>query len=82
MCLCMLCLSTSLESKEPKPPRLLYFWNFSRQEHWSGLPFLSPGDLPNPGIKPKSLASPSLAGSSLPLAQLLKNLPAMQETSV
>ena len=27
---------------------------FSRQEHWSGLPFPSPGDLPNPGIKPWS----------------------------
>ena len=25
---------------------------FSRQEYWSGLPFSSPGDLPNPGIKP------------------------------
>ena len=36
---------------------------FSRQEHWnSGLPFPSPGDLPNPGIKPMSLASPALAG--------------------
>ena len=30
---------------------------FSRQEHWSGLPFPSPGDLPSPGIKP---GSPSL----------------------
>ena len=29
---------------------------FSRQEHWSGLPFLSPGDLPNPGIEPMSAA--------------------------
>ena len=29
---------------------------FPRQEYWSGLPFPSPGDLPNPGIKPKSLA--------------------------
>ena len=29
---------------------------FSRQEHWSGLPFPSPGDLPNPGIKLTSLA--------------------------
>ena len=28
----------------------------SRKEYWSGLPFLSPGDLPNPGIKPGSLA--------------------------
>ena len=32
---------------------------FSRQEDWSGLPFLSPGDLPNPGIE---LVSPALAG--------------------
>ena len=32
---------------------------FSRQEHWSGLPFPSPGDLPEPGIKP---TSPALAG--------------------
>ena len=29
---------------------------FSSQEYWSGLPFPSPGDLPNPGIKPKSPA--------------------------
>ena len=29
---------------------------FSRQEYWSGLPFLSPGDLPNPGIEPGSPA--------------------------
>jgi len=29
---------------------------FSRQEYWSGLPFPSPGDVPNPGIKPVSLA--------------------------
>ena len=27
---------------------------FSRQEYWSGLPFHSPGDLPDPGIEPKS----------------------------
>ena len=38
------------------------FMGFSRQEYWSGLPFPSPGDLPNPGIKPTSLASPALAG--------------------
>ena len=29
---------------------------FSRQEYWSGLPFTSPGDLPNPGIEPMSPA--------------------------
>ena len=28
---------------------------FSGQEYWSGLPFPSPGDLPNPGTKPRSL---------------------------
>ena len=35
---------------------------FSRQEYWSGLPFPTPGDLPNLGIKFASLASPALAG--------------------
>ena len=35
---------------------------FSRQEYWSGLPFPSPGGLPDPGIKLKSPASPALAG--------------------
>ena len=34
---------------------------FSRQEYWSRWPFPPPEDLPNPGIKPKSLASPALA---------------------
>ena len=36
---------------------------FSRQEHWSGLPFPSPGDLLHPGIRPGSSA---LKGGSLP----------------
>ena len=40
---------------------------FSRQEDWSGLPWPPPGGLPDPGVKPKSLASRELAGS-LPLA--------------
>ena len=35
---------------------------FSRQEYWSGLPFLFPGDLPDPGIKPMSPVSPAMAG--------------------
>ena len=35
---------------------------FSRQEHWSGLPFPSPGDLPDPGIEPASLVFLALAG--------------------
>ena len=36
---------------------------FSRQEYWSGLPFPSPEDLPDPGIKPRS---PALQAGSLP----------------
>ena len=35
---------------------------FSKQEHWSGLPFPSPGDLPDPGIE---LRSPALQADSL-----------------
>ena len=38
---------------------------FPREEHWSGLPFPSLGNLPNPGIKP---ASPALQADSLPLS--------------
>ena len=51
----------------------------SRQEYWSGLPFPSPKDLPNPGIKPRS---PALQTDSLLSGQLVKDLPAMQETLV
>ena len=41
---------------------------FPKQEYWSGLPFPPPGDLPNPGIKPKSPVSPELQADSLPLS--------------
>ena len=37
---------------------------FSSQEYWSGLPFTSPGDLPDPGIE---LRSPALQADSLPI---------------
>ena len=39
---------------------------FSRQEYWSGLPFPSPGDLPDPGIEPGSPASQADALPSEP----------------
>ena len=39
---------------------------FSRQEYWSGLPFPSPGDLPNPGIEPRSPALQADALTSEP----------------
>ena len=41
---------------------------FSGQEYWSGLPFPTPGDLPDPGIEPESLASPALAGRFFAIA--------------
>ena len=46
-----------------KLTRLLCPWDFSRQWYWSGLPFPSPGYLPNPGIEPRS---PALQADSLP----------------
>ena len=43
---------------------------FLRQEYWSRLPLPSPGDLPDPGIKPKSLVSPALASGFYHLCHL------------
>ena len=42
---------------------------FSRKEYWSGLPFPPPGDLPDPGIVPRSPESPALQADPLPLSQ-------------
>ena len=58
--LCCAVLSRSivyntLQPHELQPTRLLCPWGFSRKGYWSGLPFPLPGDLPNPGIKPRSL---------------------------
>ena len=44
---------------------------FSRQEHWSGLPCPSLGDLPEPGVEPRS---PALQAESLPSEHLLASL--------
>ena len=40
---------------------------FPRQEYWNGLPFLSPGDLPDPGIE---AVSPACQADSLPVSHL------------
>ena len=45
---------------------------FSRQEYWSGLPFPSPGDLPDPGIEPQS---PALQADALTSEQPGKPIP-------
>ena len=64
----VLCLVSQSASNSSWPhgvqhARLLCSRGFSRQEHWSGLPFPPLGDLPNPGIKPRSL---TLQADSLP----------------
>jgi len=54
---------------------------FSRQDYWSGLPFPTPGHLPDPGIKPTSLESPALAGgffTTEPLGKLYHGITAIQ----
>ena len=54
----VLCLVTQLcPTLRPhglESARLLCPWGFSSQEYWSGLPCPPPGDLPNPGIEPRS----------------------------
>ena len=66
-----LCL-TFCDHVESSPPLSV---GFSRQEHWSGLPFPSPGALPNPGIEPRS---PALWADSLPSEPPYKESPYMQ----
>ena len=56
-------VSDSLGPHGLQSARLLYPWIFSRQEYWSRFPCPLPGDLPNPGIKPRS---PKLQVDCLP----------------
>ena len=51
---------------------------FTRQEYWSGLPFPTLGDLPDPGNKPASLASPALAGRFFTTEPLGKPMPSLR----
>ena len=48
---------------------------FSRQEYWKGLPFSTPEDLPDPGIKPTSSVAPALAGRYFTIEPPEKSLP-------
>ena len=56
------------------------FMGFPKEGYWSGLPFRTPGDLPNPGIELVSLTPPALASgffiSVTPGKPSLQNLPA------
>ena len=58
-----------MDSSRHQPPPFMWF---SRQEYWSGLPFLSPGDLPDPGIEPRSPAWRADALPSEPPGKLSK----------
>ena len=53
---------------DPVDYQALPSMRFSRQEYWSGLPFPSPGSLPNTGITPVSPVAPALPADSLPLS--------------
>ena len=72
-----LCLTLQLHGLYPT--RFLCPWGFSRQDYWSGLPCPPPWDLPNPGIKPRSLALqvdslPSDPPDQIRLDQLLSHV--------
>ena len=56
---CVQLFATAWTVAYQAPPSI----GFSRKECWSGLPFPSPGDLPDPGIKPRS---PALQADTLP----------------
>ena len=60
MCVC--CLFQLCATPWTVAHQALLSVGFSRQEYWSGLPLLTPGDLPDPGIEPPSPSSSSLAG--------------------
>ena len=62
---CVGVLSRSVVSDSARPHGLRQAplsVGFSRQEYWSGLPCPPPGNLPDPGIEPRSLTTPALAG--------------------
>ena len=62
VCVCVLNLVCLFATPWTVARQTPLFMEPSRQEYWCGLPFPSPGDLPNPGIESVSLASPALAG--------------------
>ena len=62
LCCAVWCL-TLCDPTDCSQPSASVPWGFSRQEYWSGLPCPPPGDLPNPGIEPRS---PILQVDSLP----------------
>ena len=62
VCVCVFNHVWLCDTPWTKACQALMSMEFSRQEYWSGLPFPSPGDLPDPGIEPTSPMFPVLAG--------------------
>ena len=62
MCVCVHSCAQLLATPWPVARQAPLSMEFPSQEYWSGLPFPTPRDLPDPGVKPESLASPALAG--------------------
>ena len=62
MCVCVHSCVQLLATPWPVTHQAPLSTEFPSQEYWSGLPFPTPRDLPDPGVKPESLASPALAG--------------------
>ena len=61
VCACMLTQSSLFATPWTVAHQASQSMGFSRQEYWSGLPFLPPGDLPDPETEPVSPVSPALA---------------------
>ena len=69
MCVCVCACSVVSNFVTPRTAaRQALSMGFSRQEYWSGLPFLPPGDLPDPGMEHVSSSSPTLQADSLTLS--------------
>ena len=66
-------MSNSLRPHGLQPARLLCPWGFSRQEYWSRLPCPLPGDLPKPGMKPRSPALQAAVWATRELHMYLYN---------
>ena len=74
-CVCVKSLSHVQLFATPAAHRAPLSLGFSRQEYWSGLPFPSPGDLPDPGMEPQSPALQADALSSEPPGEPFVNWP-------
>ena len=62
MCVCVLSRVQLFAAPWTVASQASLCMEFSRQEYWSGLPFRTPRNIPDPGIQPVTLASPALSG--------------------